>query len=83
MRVCCGKLKQGIENLGRIITIGDIHGRFSKLPGLLDKISSGAEDQMIFLGDYIDKDQESFRVVEYTIEFKQRFLSYSLQFSQT
>ncbi len=59
--------------MGRLIAIGDIHGRLSKLVGLIEKISPGAEDQLIFLGDFIDRGPDSFRVVQYIIDFRQRF----------
>ncbi len=59
--------------MGRLIAIGDIHGRLSKLEGLIDKIAPQENDQIIFLGDYIDRGPESYQVVEYVKKFKKLF----------
>ena len=46
--------------------IGDIHGCASKLTKLYNKICSriSSEDQLIFLGDYIDRGEDSYAVLE-------------------
>jgi serine/threonine protein phosphatase 1 len=56
--------------LGRLIAIGDIHGRLKKLEGLLGKISPQPDDQIVFLGDYIDRGAESYGVVELVLSLK-------------
>lgn len=45
---------------------GDIHGQADKLVRLLEKVVPlvKAEDRLVFLGDYIDRGPEAFRVVE-------------------
>ena len=53
--------------------IGDIHGCFDKLRGLMDKIDIDfANDLLIFLGDYIDRGPDSYDVVEYLIQLKKQ-----------
>ncbi|MDR2198674.1 MAG: serine/threonine protein phosphatase [Deltaproteobacteria bacterium] len=56
----------------RIFAVGDIHGCSSKLESLLEKIDWRPEDQeeLIFLGDYIDRGPDSFGVVERVISVK-------------
>lgn len=59
--------------MGRLITIGDIHGRLSKLTGLFAKINLQADDRLVFLGDYVDRGPDSFDVVELIIRLKQDY----------
>ena len=59
--------------MGRLITIGDIHGRLSKLKGLLAKIDPQTNDRLVFLGDYVDRGPDSFDVVELIIRLKQDY----------
>lgn len=50
--------------------IGDIHGCHAELVKLLERIPSG--DPLIFLGDYIDRGPDSYRVVERLLREKDR-----------
>lgn len=59
--------------MGRIIAIGDIHGTLRKLEGLIEQIAPTQDDTIIFLGDYIDRGPDAFHVVEYIIDFTDRF----------
>lgn len=59
--------------MGRIVAIGDIHGRLSKLEGLLEQIVPSGDDRLVFLGDYIDRGADSFEVVELLIRLKKDF----------
>jgi serine/threonine protein phosphatase 1 len=59
--------------LGRLIAVGDIHGRLSKLVGLIGKIRPEKDDMMIFLGDFVDRGPDSYEVVEFIIRLKQEF----------
>lgn len=53
--------------------VGDIHGCFDKLRALMDIIPINyAQDQLIFIGDYIDRGQSSVDVVDYLMDFKKR-----------
>ncbi len=57
----------------KIFVVGDIHGCYDKLCALMDKIPlNEARDQLIFIGDYIDRGPSSFDVVNYMIEIKNR-----------
>jgi len=58
----------------KIFAIGDIHGCFDKLCALMDKIKIDHDkDILLFLGDYIDRGNSSFDVVEYLIDLKKHF----------
>lgn len=48
----------------RTFAIGDIHGCLDKLEDLLDKIQPAAEDTLVFLGDYIDRGEDSKAVLD-------------------
>lgn len=48
----------------RLLAIGDIHGCRMQLRALLDKVIPGKDDQLVFLGDYIDRGPDSAGVVE-------------------
>lgn len=57
----------------RLIAIGDIHGHLILLDRLLKKISPEPADQLVFLGDYIDRGPDSRDVIERLIDFRRRF----------
>ncbi len=50
--------------------IGDIHGYFKHLVGLLDRLMKrvGPPDTLLFLGDYIDRGPQSYEVLDFLIE---------------
>jgi len=54
--------------MGKEIVIGDIHGGLKALEELLEKIKVQKQDQLIFLGDYVDGWSESAQVIEYLIQ---------------
>lgn len=54
----------------RTIAIGDIHGGLKALIQLLEKIELQQEDQLIFLGDYVDGWSDSANVISYLIKLK-------------
>ncbi|WP_037318087.1 metallophosphoesterase family protein [Salegentibacter sp. Hel_I_6] len=54
--------------MGRSIAIGDIHGGLKALIQLLEKIELTPEDELIFLGDYVDGWSDSANVVSYLID---------------
>lgn len=55
----------------RLIAIGDVHGCIHALDALLGAISPGPRDQLIFIGDLIDKGPDSRDVLDRVIELKQ------------
>ncbi|MFO7461132.1 MAG: metallophosphoesterase family protein [Desulfatiglandales bacterium] len=53
----------------RILIIGDIHGCLGMLQRLLDKTQWRPEsDRLIFLGDYVNRGEDSRGVIEYVLE---------------
>ncbi len=57
--------------MSRRIAIGDIHGCFLTLKNLLEeKICISREDDIYFLGDYIDRGPRAREVIEYLITLK-------------
>jgi serine/threonine protein phosphatase 1 len=54
----------------RTIAIGDIHGCHHALRTLLDHLVIEAEDQLIFLGDYVDRGPESRQVIDTLLELE-------------
>jgi serine/threonine protein phosphatase 1 len=56
---------------GKIFAIGDIHGTYRRLCKLLDRLPyRPGKDRLIFLGDYINRGQESAKVLELLCELK-------------
>jgi serine/threonine protein phosphatase 1 len=53
----------------RIIVVGDLHGYREPLLRLLEKISLGDGDLVVFIGDYVDRGPDSKNVVDTLIEF--------------
>ena len=57
----------------KIYAVGDIHGRFDMLSELMDKVNIDfVTDALVFLGDYIDRGPDSFKVVDYLVNLKKR-----------
>lgn len=57
----------------RLIAIGDTHGQLQKLEKLLDQVQPTDSDQVVFLGDYIDRGPDSRGVIELLIGVGQTF----------
>ena len=55
----------------RLIAVGDIHGQRAKLEELLGKVQPSEVDQLIFLGDYIDRGPDSRGVIELLIGLRE------------
>jgi len=56
----------------RILAIGDIHGCFDRVRALLDKLAIDVKrDNVIFLGDYVDRGPDSKKVVDLMIHLQQ------------
>jgi serine/threonine protein phosphatase 1 len=60
---------------GRLLVIGDIHGCLNQLSALMAKIAPVSGDQIVFLGDYVDRGPNSAAVIDYLIEFSRTFPS--------
>ena len=62
--------------MDRIFAIGDIHGCLEKLITLMNKIPIDSDrDVLLFIGDYIDRGDESKEVVDYLVELKKKIKS--------
>jgi serine/threonine protein phosphatase 1 len=62
-----------MNNMQKIFTVGDIHGCYDKLCALMDKLPIDMErDQLLFIGDYIDRGPSSIDVLDYLIDLKKR-----------
>jgi len=57
----------------RLLAIGDIHGYHDKLEALLDMVRPAATDQVVFIGDYIDRGPDSRAVLDLLTAFRDRF----------
>lgn len=58
----------------KIFAIGDIHGCYKELMLLFDKLPLDPEkDEVVFLGDYIDRGPDSKKVVEQLIKWKKKY----------
>ena len=57
----------------KIYAIGDIHGQIFKLRKLIDRLYINDTYQLVFVGDYIDRGDYSFEVIEYLIGLSKRY----------
>ncbi len=55
-----------------LYAVGDIHGELRKLEDLLEALPLGADDRLIFLGDYVDRGPDSCAVVSRLLELSRR-----------
>ena len=62
-----------MELKNKIYAIGDIHGQLHKLKGLIEKLPIDDTCQLVFVGDYIDRGEYSFEVIEYLINLCKRY----------
>jgi serine/threonine protein phosphatase 1 len=57
-----------------IYVIGDIHGKYSSLKMILSRITPlRKQDELIFLGDYIDRGVDSDKVIQKLIDLKNKY----------
>lgn len=68
----CSELSQNPAE-GRLLAVGDIHGCLNLLQQLMQKVAPRADDQIIFLGDYIDRGPDSRGVIDYLLDFRERW----------
>lgn len=59
------------SNTHRLMAIGDIHGDVFKLNRLLEQINPTSNDTLVFLGDYIDRGENSKEVIELLLNLSQ------------
>lgn len=56
-----------------IYVIGDIHGCLDPLRGLMAQLRPSEADEVIFLGDYVDRGPDSQGVIEYLLTLSGRY----------
>ena len=56
----------------RVIAIGDIHGCAEALRALLEVVDSGEDDQLIALGDFVDRGTNTREVIDQLIDLDRR-----------
>ncbi len=58
----------------RLFAVGDIHGCYTELQVLVQYLTSelklGADDQLIFIGDYVDRGKQSKQVIDLLVDLK-------------
>lgn len=57
----------------KLYVIGDIHGNINALTYLMSHINPDHQDTLVFVGDYIDRGEDSYAVIEYLLELQQGF----------
>lgn len=62
-----------------IYVIGDVHGSLNSLITLIEFISPTGKDCIVFLGDYIDRGENSKGVLDYCIDLKEKYNTVFLQ----
>lgn len=55
---------------GKVFAIGDVHGCIDELDCLLDAIGPGSGDQVVFLGDYVDRGPDAKSVIDRLIRLR-------------
>lgn len=60
------------EQPTRLIAIGDVHGCAKALDALLEAINPVAADQLVMLGDYVDRGPDSRGVINRLLELRSR-----------
>lgn len=55
----------------RLLVFGDLHGAISPLRRVLARVQPRSSDTLLFLGDYIDRGENSHAVLDYLIDLEQ------------
>ena len=55
-----------------LYAIGDIHGESERLSELLEVLPLGADDELVFLGDYVDRGPDSRGVIEILLDLEKK-----------
>ncbi|MCG8341742.1 MAG: serine/threonine protein phosphatase [Chlorobiales bacterium] len=62
----------------RIIAVGDIHGCLHTLQRLMEQLELQESDQLVFLGDYIDRGKHSKAVIDYLLKLREWYACFYL-----
>ncbi len=57
---------------GRLLCIGDVHGCAAELERLIADVAPTADDELVFLGDYVDRGPASRETVAFLLELAER-----------
>ena len=57
----------------RLYAVGDIHGCLTHLTRLVEKVPFDPEDTIVFIGDYIDRGEDSKGTVEFLLHFREEY----------
>ena len=64
---------EGTVSEPRLLVFGDLHGAISPLRQVLDRVKPRPDDTLIFLGDYIDRGENSRAVIDRLMDLEQQF----------
>lgn len=59
--------------MSNLYAVGDIHGQIHMLEALVERVPFQEDDEIVFLGDSIDRGRDSKAVVEFLIGFKREY----------
>ncbi|SHI44430.1 serine/threonine protein phosphatase 1 [Malonomonas rubra DSM 5091] len=59
--------------MSRLIAVGDIHGQYQMLQSLMEDVAPTDKDQLVFLGDYVDRGPQTPEVIDWLIDFQKRY----------
>ena len=59
--------------MSNLYAVGDIHGQIHMLEALLERVPFQKDDEVVFLGDYIDRGRDSKAVVDLLIRFRREY----------
>jgi serine/threonine protein phosphatase 1 len=65
--------------MGRTLVIGDIHGAYKALKEVINKAEVKEDDTLVFLGDYVDGWEDSYRTINLLIKLSSMFNCVFLQ----
>ncbi len=71
-------MPESISQNARIIAVGDIHGCIASLKKLCRQLELQPSDQLVFLGDYIDRGKNSQAVIDFLIDLQRSFTCFFL-----
>ncbi|MEE9275792.1 MAG: metallophosphoesterase family protein [bacterium] len=57
----------------KLYAVGDIHGQRAMLDLLIERVPFDAEDEIVFIGDFIDRGADSRGVVDRVLDFRLRY----------
>ena len=59
--------------MSRLIAIGDVHGYYDKLRTLVEALDLSGKDDLVLLGDLVDRGPQSAEVIEYVLDLSKYY----------